>query len=124
MANLNEIADVQLRDEQRALQQIEYQKKHLTQQVCAEELDDVDFIREEPLSGDLLTKEQMKSRNMTMVRDMLIGETFRKNRLSVDPVVLPTSDLENIAKVPIETIQRELTSKFLSLRSPRKSIKN
>ena len=52
-----------------------------------------------------------------------IQDTFRKNKLSVDPVVLPTSRLENIAQVQMKTIEKEMTVQYQSIRSPRKSVK-
>ena len=53
-----------------------------------------------------------------------IGETFKKNKLSIDPVVLPTSKLEKITKVPIKALERETSTQYISLQSPRRSKAN
>ena len=70
-----------------------------------------------------INKQNLPSRNSMLARDVLIGaagHTFRKNKLSVDPVVLPTSKLEKISKIQMKTLEREASTQFISLKSPRR----
>ena len=109
--------------EQKALDDLEKTKKHLTQQVSAEEL--YDLMRTEPTEIGQIAK-LTELRNAAFVQAAIaapIQDTFRKNKLSVDPVVLPTSRLENIAQVQMKTIEKEMTVQYQSIRSPRKSVK-
>ena len=116
-------------------------------QVSADELDVDDFsradfnlnetdIRSRKRSGieggivfgleKRIRKHNMPSRSSALAREVLIGAagaTFRKNKLSVDPVVLPTSKLEKISKVQMKTMEREASTQFISLKSPRRTKK-
>ena len=64
--------------------------------------------------------------DLPMGKSYAIGpqlNTFRKNKLSVDPMVFPSSKLEAMAKIQMKTLQNEMTPNLHSLKSPRKSSK-
>ena len=51
-----------------------------------------------------------------------VVSTLKKNRLSVDPLVFPSSKLEALAQVEMATLEKELPQgQFSSFKSPRKS---
>lgn len=71
-----------------------------------------------------MKKQEAPSRSSSLARDVLIGlagANFHKNKLSVDPVVLPTSKLEKISKIQMKTMEREASTQFISLKSPRRT---
>ena len=51
MQSLNELSDIALRKEQQMLDKLEQTKKNLTQQVSADELDDLMRIETDQLEG-------------------------------------------------------------------------
>lgn len=76
-----------------------------------------------------LTNKMGTSRNLSKVANAVLAaqahlhqkDTFRKNRLSVDPIVFPASKLEALAQVQVKTLEKEMTAQYQSLKSPRKS---
>ena len=102
------------------LEKLEFTQKHLTSQVAASELDDIMMLKTERTE-----REDEEVQNMAMLsKSYVIGppaqNTFKKNRLSVDPMVFPSSKLEAMAKIQMKTLDNQMSPNLHSLKSPRK----
>ena len=118
---MKDVADITLKQDQALQNSNEKNKHNLIMQVSPEELDGEEFLRDDFNMDDELHRDsvgqnyhdvrsprpQVETSQSTEINEAKIGETFRKNKLSIDPVVLPTSKLEKIIKVPMKTLERE-----------------
>ena len=100
------------------LDRLELTKKNLTQQVSADELDEL--MKTDADQTNLQKLVVPPAPVFAMAPQVL--STLRKNRLSVDPLVFPSSKLEALAQVEMATLEKELPQgQFSSFKSPRKS---
>ena len=111
MSELGRISDVAFTEEQQILQRLEIEKRHLTQQVSTEDLEDE-------------LDSQGQQREASALEDSL-NRLFSKNRLSVDPLVFPSNKLEAISTIGTRTVERAQDDlQHSNFKSPRKSAKS
>lgn len=110
MDELKETSDITLKKEQMILNQLELKQKSIqanSQQVSADELDDL--MRTDQDGVIMQRGTQPRGPVYAHVTSETFTGTFKKNRLSVDPMVFPSSKFEALAQIKMNTLEKEMT---------------